>query len=341
MPGNTADPRSDNASDDEPQAVTVGASSSLPAQAVTYFEQFPEGQFTQHNVYNADLPGEAKLESDPSSSYPPQPLEDSSHATGEAPSHVALHPQHAAQWSTQELNPFIPHFPDPELDRTSSGSSVTEEGAVVGESGRTYHGYKDGVSGYLLPNDAAEQDRLDFQHAMMGHLWGGRLVLSPLPRAPRLVLDVATGTGIWALEFARANPTSFVVGTDLSKIQPVPDVPNCLFEKMDCEEDWLWTYEFDYVHIRMIVTAIRNPKRLIEQAFESLNPGGWIELQDADMDLLSKDGPERDDRVSTSFLKKWFDLSAVGAAAHGIDLHKAKNYKTWLIEAGCECNPAD
>ncbi|KAH6661193.1 S-adenosyl-L-methionine-dependent methyltransferase [Truncatella angustata] len=239
-----------------------------------------------------------------------------------------------ANWSTQKLNPIITQFSDPELDRERSGASILEEGSIVGESGRTYHGYKEGLTSYLLPNDGAEQDRLDFQHAMMAHLWDGRLSLAPLPKAPKLVLDVATGTGIWALEFARANPTSFVVGTDLSQIQPVPDVPNCLFEKFDCEEDWMYSYKFDYIHIRMIVTAIRDPKRLLQQAFQYLNPGGWIELQDADMDLLSEDGPERDDRVEGSYLKRWFNQNAIGAAAHGIDLHKAKNYGDWLIGIG-------
>ncbi|KAI0177191.1 S-adenosyl-L-methionine-dependent methyltransferase [Pestalotiopsis sp. NC0098] len=309
MSQNKVDASAGNAGGEQSLHPAWEGSIELPAEAVSHFGQLPENQFTR------DHDSVRTGGSDPS-----QPLADNI-ASG-------------AQWSTEQLNPLIPHFADPELDRQSSGCSVVEEGSILGESGRTYHGYKDGTSGYLLPNDAAEQDRLDFQHAMMAHLWDGRLVLAPLPRAPRLALDVATGTGIWALEFARANPTSFVVGTDLSKIQPTPDVPNCLFERMDAEDDWLWTYKFDYVHVRMILAAIRDAKRLLQQAFDALSPGGWIELQDAGMDLRSEDGPQKDDRVATSYLKQWFELLAKGAALHGIDPYKTQHYKEWLIEIG-------
>lgn len=47
----------------------------------------------------------------------------------------------------------------------------------------------------------AEQDRLDFQHTMVTLMLDGKLALAPLTQAPGRVLDVATGTGIWALDF--------------------------------------------------------------------------------------------------------------------------------------------
>lgn len=87
------------------------------------------------------------------------------------------------------------------------------------------------------------------------------------------------------LSLARANPGSYVVGTDLSKIQPEPEVPNCHFEKDDCEETWLWDPTFDYIHIRQIVTGIRDPKRHFQQVYDHLVPGGWIEIQDGTMEL--------------------------------------------------------
>lgn len=46
-----------------------------------------------------------------------------------------------------------------------------------------------------------EQDRLDFQHAALTLLLNGNLFLAPLSQVPETVLDVATGTGIWAIEF--------------------------------------------------------------------------------------------------------------------------------------------
>lgn len=46
-----------------------------------------------------------------------------------------------------------------------------------------------------------------------------KLHLAPLEN-PQHVLDIATGTGIWAIQFAQLYPSSTVLGTDLSPIQP-------------------------------------------------------------------------------------------------------------------------
>jgi hypothetical protein len=43
-----------------------------------------------------------------------------------------------------------------EFTRQPSGSSVVEPDSVIGESGRLYHGYKEGK--YFMPNDAVSQD---------------------------------------------------------------------------------------------------------------------------------------------------------------------------------------
>ena len=47
----------------------------------------------------------------------------------------------------------------------------------------------------------------------------------------------------------------------------------------------MWDPTFDYIHIRQIVTGIRDPKRLFQQVYDHLVPGGWIEIQDGTMEL--------------------------------------------------------
>ncbi|KAH8655311.1 S-adenosyl-L-methionine-dependent methyltransferase [Xylariales sp. PMI_506] len=321
---------------DVPTGVDTGENLSFSHETILHFSQFPAGQYRPESFFNPQISTATQralmLPTDVGDANHPNPF---AMLPTPVPIYQVLQPQpSAAQWSLEDLNPFVPQFIDMELDREPSETSVVEDGSILGESGRTYHGYKGDTNVYLLPNDPAEQDRLDLQHAILTYLWEGRLVLANLPRAPRLVLDVATGTGIWALEFARANPTSFVVGTDLSKIQPVPDVPNCLFERMDCEDDWMWSYKYDYIHARMIVAAIRDPQRLIRQAFEYLNPGGWFEIDDAYGDLVSEEGPEADERVATSKLRQWWSILNKGTGLIGIDTYKALKYKKWLIEAG-------
>ncbi|KAK8054777.1 S-adenosyl-L-methionine-dependent methyltransferase [Apiospora rasikravindrae] len=123
-----------------------------------------------------------------------------------------------------------------------------------------------------------EQDRLDVQHAGMLLLRGGKLVVAPLEKEPENVLDVATGTGIWALEYAREHPNSQVIGTDLSAIQPDPAAPNCTFIKDDAEDPWEFgDIRFDYIHLRFVVTCFDNHHGVLSQAFNHLEPGGWIE----------------------------------------------------------------
>ncbi|GKU08721.1 unnamed protein product, partial [Fusarium langsethiae] len=85
-------------------------------------------------------------------------------------------------------------------------------------NGRRYHAFRAGT--YLLPNDDKEQDRMDLVHHLYSLLLGGKLFLAPIPHEPHRVLDLGTGTGIWAMDFADEYPSAEVIGTDLSPIQP-------------------------------------------------------------------------------------------------------------------------
>lgn len=62
-------------------------------------------------------------------------------------------------------------------------------------------------------------DRIDLKHHVITLLCGGNLHLAPLLN-PMRILDVGTGTGIWAMEMADQYPNSTVTGTDLSPVQP-------------------------------------------------------------------------------------------------------------------------
>ena len=61
----------------------------------------------------------------------------------------------------------------------------------------------------------------DYQHALFLNLFEGKLAFSPVDQIPlENVLDLATGTGKWAIDFADQYPKANVIGTDLSPIQP-------------------------------------------------------------------------------------------------------------------------
>src|SRR4051794_36950937 len=77
---------------------------------------------------------------------------------------------------------------------TSLSSSVRD---YAFENGRRYHKFREGA--YNFPNDDSEQDREDMKHAMMVNLCQ-TLHFAPLGPDTHNILDMGTGTGIWAIE---------------------------------------------------------------------------------------------------------------------------------------------
>ncbi|KAB5518907.1 S-adenosyl-L-methionine-dependent methyltransferase [Coniochaeta sp. 2T2.1] len=165
----------------------------------------------------------------------------------------------------------------------SATSSVFE---FVEKYGRTFHRYKEGK--YYLPNDEQEQSRLDLQHALASRLLEGKLYLAPINR-PNRVLDFGTGTGIWAIEFAEKHPESEVLGTDLSPIQPGYVPPNCHFEIDDAEDEYTYSYKFDYIHGRYICPFLADIPKLLRMIYDNLNPGGHVEIMETLMLMKAVD----------------------------------------------------
>jgi cyclopropane fatty-acyl-phospholipid synthase-like methyltransferase len=64
-----------------------------------------------------------------------------------------------------------------------------------------------------------EKDRLDLHNEIFLMLMQNKLYTAPLDH-PQRVLDVGTGTGIWAIDMADRHPEAEVRGVDLSPIQP-------------------------------------------------------------------------------------------------------------------------
>ena len=210
----------------------------------------------------------------------------------------------------------------------SLGSTLLEP---VLENNRGYHKFRDGH--YILPEDSEEQDRLDLQHEMFRRTFNNKLILAPIPEQVHEVLDLGTGTGIWAIEFADFHPESSVTGIDLSPIQPGFVPPNCKFEVDDFEEPWNFQQKFDLIHGRMLLTSIAEPQRLFKRAYDALKPGGWLEMQDLVMPLRADDDSIPED----SAYRRWNDLYTEACRDRmKRDPSWAERYKEWMEEAGFE-----
>jgi len=112
--------------------------------------------------------------------------------------------------SAIEIDSTAPSSPSPTDDgyeTDSLGSASTSLSSSVRnyafENGRRYHKFREGT--YNFPNDDSEQDRENMKHAMVVNLCQ-RLHFAELKGGAGEggfsgnVLDMGTGTGIWAIE---------------------------------------------------------------------------------------------------------------------------------------------
>ncbi|WZH47188.1 S-adenosyl-L-methionine-dependent methyltransferase [Fusarium acuminatum] len=177
------------------------------------------------------------------------------------------------------------------------------------ENGRRYHAFREGS--YPMPNDEEEQERMDLGHHIYSLLLEGKLCLAPISPNAQRVLDLGTGTGIWAIDFAE-NP------------------PNCTFEIDDFEDEWLYQTGFDFIHGRELGGCIGDIDRLLRQAFKHLVPEGYIELQGVDANLYSDDGTIE----HAPNAQLWMQKMREACTKFGKPVDGGSEWKARLIKAG-------
>jgi ubiquinone/menaquinone biosynthesis C-methylase UbiE len=181
---------------------------------------------------------------------------------------------------------------------------------------------------YILPSDGEELNRLDFQHYMLRYALKGNFV-TPL-HDPRAILDVACGTGRWAMEMATLFPQANVVGFDITP-PPVeagaagarPDnfafIQGNMLEGLPFPDN-----SFDFTHQRLVTVALPTNQwaRQMQELMRVTRPGGWVELVEGD---LMPGGPG----IQT--------LNALGvqmSEKRGISFENARRLDEYLRQAG-------
>lgn len=202
-------------------------------------------------------------------------------------------------------------------------------GNTIPENGRIYQGER--IENYMLPCDEKEQDRLDFIHTMvMNALKSDRL--THVPHTPNgRFLDLGCGTGIWAIEMARVYPNAYVLGLDISAIQPKFTPPNCVFKApFDYELPWLMGEgQWDVIHMQMGCGSVTNWPNLYKKIFDHLRCGAWFEQLEINFE------PRCNDRLpDQSSLKFWYQsLKTATKATQRKVVHSPERTLCWLREA--------
>ncbi|KAI5809429.1 S-adenosyl-L-methionine-dependent methyltransferase [Pyronema omphalodes] len=212
----------------------------------------------------------------------------------------------------------------------SSTQSLTESiQEYVFENGRRYHAYY-GKDKNLLPTDEIEQDRMDMHHEIMLLLLDNELHRAPLS-TPHRILDVGTGTGIWAIDMADKYPMAEVIGMDLSPIQPLWVPPNCKFEVDDAEKEWTYhSNYFDFIHVRNVSQGITNWSKMMDEIYRCTTPGGHVELAEVGTIAQSDDNTMADDNP----IKIYFDMITKCFTSIGRPPATVERMKASLEEAG-------
>ncbi|KAF2138338.1 uncharacterized protein K452DRAFT_328879 [Aplosporella prunicola CBS 121167] len=197
------------------------------------------------------------------------------------------------------------------------------------ENGRRYHAYKDGA--YYQPNDDKQASAGTIEH----HLWlltlRDALFLAPLEN-PQRVLDVGTGTGLWAVDMADRYPAVEVIGTDLSPTQVPFAPPNVRFEIDDCCSEWTYpANSFDLIHVRGLVGSVANWPAFYAECMRHLQPGlGYLEQLEFDVRFES----EPDDEADKALFDRLGDLFVEAGVRMEKSFKIAENMRARIEEAG-------
>ncbi|KAK3948608.1 S-adenosyl-L-methionine-dependent methyltransferase [Pseudoneurospora amorphoporcata] len=137
----------------------------------------------------------------------------------------------------------------------------------------------------------------------------GKLYLSPLEQKKvQKVLDIATGSGLWAIDFADEFPNAEVIGTDVSPIQPSWVPANVKFELDDCNREWTWPDNtFDFVNLRMLIGIVDDWYTLFRQAYRVAKPGGYVESYVPQSEFLCDDGSVKEGGALDQWAKVFFE----------------------------------
>jgi len=152
-------------------------------------------------------------------------------------------------------------------DNSSTCSFDPEYINFIEEHGRRYHSAE-----MIQPNDNQELELQVVRHEMWRLVCGGELCLLPWAAAlnAKRVLDLGTGLGSWAFDFAAQHSGTTVIGVDMTPVQPEWVPPNCHFEIDDLRETWTWSKPFDLIHARGLSGSfgLDEFRQLVRQVYE-------------------------------------------------------------------------
>jgi len=118
-----------------------------------------------------------------------------------------------------------------------------------------------------------------------------------------------------------------MIPVELTDIGSVP--VNCSFEIDDAEDTWIFPFHFDYIHARGLVTCFRDPRQVLASAISFLEPGGYLEIQDAIFPPKYSEPPREG-----AMFPEWIETVMKSAEMAGRPWTNVQYYAQWMREIG-------
>ncbi|PUU81838.1 hypothetical protein B9Z19DRAFT_1062329 [Tuber borchii] len=174
------------------------------------------------------------------------------------------------------------------------------------------------------------------------------LLITPISFFSMRILDIGTGTGIWAIDAAESSAYNSVKKLPIftsywNRSQPnsaklifrVP--PNVSFQIDGAESDWSFARDsFDLIHIRHLNGGIKDWGKLIKQSFNkflsnsALKPGDWLDVAEFGVRLKCDDGT----LPGEGNMLRYYDLVNEAADKLGQEFKIAASLDGFILDAG-------
>src|SRR5579883_890996 len=182
---------------------------------------------------------------------------------------------------------------------------------------------------YVLPKDEQEKERIDFQHHFLRHYVIKGLYLAPIGQQVLDILDVGTGSGMWAYDMAKLFPAARIVGLD-KEFTPRAAAPSNFKPALGNILEGLPFADnsFDFVHQRLLVAAIpvQHWPIVIYELVRVTRLGRYVELGETGF-IFHNVGPS---------MQRFIDWGEAASTAVGIDLKIVARLGDFLKDAGLE-----
>lgn len=157
-------------------------------------------------------------------------------------------------------------------------------------NGISYH--QNSTSGYVLPNDATEHERLEAQsHALVAAMKDQPFQAAALAAPIHKAVEIGSGTGHLASRFAQEKPSAKIYGVDLSPVPSIHPKPSNLEYVVADIKDLIESNHpgfekgsFDYLFARLLICGVTDWPSHLRTVLSALKPGtGWAEMQEAEL----------------------------------------------------------